>query len=297
MCGLVRLLDTSGVDYIEVGYLDDDPVEGLAARCPATVLEQMHAVRGKAMFAAMLRSTVSRPREVLESRTQFLDLIRIPTHAIRLGASLDVAEVVSELGLRCSINLTNVSIYREDEIVTAVDSLRSAGCVSVIYLADSRGALRPAEVGRLVDAVRDHWEGPLGFHAHDNLGLALTNTMQALNHGCTWADGSVDRLGQGVGNAPLQTLIRMRGASRRVDLRVLSEFADRLEMPERGRLLDVYRLTGEKNVSQDWVPTLYQKFGTRLSWLLRVIPRSRYATEDRVVEALSLAEEGLRHSG
>jgi 4-hydroxy 2-oxovalerate aldolase len=295
MCELVRLLDRHAVDYVEVGYVDDASTSGLTSACPPEVLEGVRKSVGASKLAAMMRATAERPREALSTRHPFLDLIRIPTHAVRVRASLELAGVVREFGLDCSINLTNISIYTEAEIGAAVEEIRDSGAADIIYLADSRGALGPDDVGRAVESVRDHWDGPLGFHAHDNLGLALQNATAALNRGCSFIDGSVDGLGQGVGNASLQGLLRLAGRARSEE--ELSAFADRLTLPERGRLLDVYQLTGAKNISQDWVPELARRYGRRLPGLLGMMGRTSFREETEFLGALRVVESRSALSG
>jgi len=47
----------------------------------------------------------------------------------------------------------------------------------------------------------------VGFHAHNNLGLAIGNTLTAIEAGVDVVDGSLRAMGAGGGNAPTETLI------------------------------------------------------------------------------------------
>ncbi|MGA4815651.1 hypothetical protein ACPA9J_12625 [Pseudomonas aeruginosa] len=55
--------------------------------------------------------------------------------------------------------------------------------VDVLYFADSTGSMKPADVCETVAWLREGWSGALGFHAHDNMGLALQNTLTARTEG------------------------------------------------------------------------------------------------------------------
>ena len=50
------------------------------------------------------------------------------------------------------------------------------------------------------------WTGAMGIHTHDNLGLALSNTLRALDEGVTWVDSTVTGMGRGPGNARTEEL-------------------------------------------------------------------------------------------
>ena len=56
----------------------------------------------------------------------------------------------------------------------------------IVYFADSLGKLRNNNVINIVNLFS--WKGPLGIHAHDNLEMALSNTITALNSGANWLD-------------------------------------------------------------------------------------------------------------
>ena len=74
-----------------------------------------------------------------------------------------------------------------------------ADCVFVV---DSAGALLIEQARdrarALRTALKDDVE--IGFHAHNNLGLAIANSLAAIEEGATWVDGSTCGLGAGSGN-------------------------------------------------------------------------------------------------
>ena len=78
--------------------------------------------------------------------------------------------------------------------------------IDVLYFADSMGSMSPARVIEIVFAIREAWKGAIGIHTHDNLGLAMENTLRAINQGVVWVDSTVTGMGRGPGNAKTELL-------------------------------------------------------------------------------------------
>ncbi|MCZ6784746.1 MAG: pyruvate carboxyltransferase, partial [Proteobacteria bacterium] len=202
-------LDAVGIDVIEVGYASDEPHQPLAAACPVPLLSDLRAAIGRARIAVMMRPDVPDPEGLLDARRDLIDLVRIPTQVLKPEPAIAIARLVEERGIASSINLTSVSAFSDHELRDAVRSIAIAGVESCLYLADSRGAMKPEDVSHAVGLVRDEWPGAVGFHAHDNLGLALENSETALAAGCTWIDGSLNGYGIGGQNTRLSALVEL----------------------------------------------------------------------------------------
>ena len=70
---------------------------------------------------------------------------------------------------------------------------------------------------------------PVGFHAHNNLGLAIANSLAAISEGASYIDGSLRGLGAGAGNAQievLQAVLQRQGCDSGADFEVLMETAE-----------------------------------------------------------------------
>jgi 4-hydroxy 2-oxovalerate aldolase len=87
-------------------------------------------------------------------------------------------------------------------------AIMAAAGAQVVYVTDSAGALVPDGVRRRVAALRDVLPADVavGFHGHQNLSLAVGNSLAAVETGATWIDGCLCGLGAGAGNAPTEAL-------------------------------------------------------------------------------------------
>lgn len=78
---------------------------------------------------------------------------------------------------------------------------------SAVILMDSAGYFIPSDVVERVKAIRDSIGIDIGFHAHNNLGLGVSNALSAINSGASLIDGASMGLGAGAGNAQLENIV------------------------------------------------------------------------------------------
>lgn len=71
---------------------------------------------------------------------------------------------------------------------------------------DSAGASTPQMVSGTVKFLVDKLNVKVGFHAHNNLGLAVSNSLVAIQAGATIIDGTLRGFGAGAGNCQLEVL-------------------------------------------------------------------------------------------
>jgi 4-hydroxy 2-oxovalerate aldolase len=75
-----------------------------------------------------------------------------------------------------------------------------------VILMDSAGSSLPDMVSERVKKLADNLDIHVGFHAHNNLGLAIANSYTAIKSGATIIDGTIRGFGAGAGNCQLEVL-------------------------------------------------------------------------------------------
>jgi 4-hydroxy 2-oxovalerate aldolase len=98
-----------------------------------------------------------------------------------------------------------------------------------VILMDSAGAYLPNDVHEKVSALVSNLTIPVGFHAHNNLGMAIANSVAAVEAGATILDGTVRGFGAGAGNAQLEVLVAVldkMGYMTGIDLYKILDAAD-----------------------------------------------------------------------
>jgi 4-hydroxy 2-oxovalerate aldolase len=136
----------------------------------------------------------------------FLDFVRIATNIDNLDSALDSAAQLTQMGFQAFVNLMQASSLSLDQLATFSGKASGLGLAGV-YLADSFGALKPRELEEMVNFLVSVGEEPVGVHCHDNLGLALANSLAAIDAGATFIDGTVLGVGRGAGNTNLEDLV------------------------------------------------------------------------------------------
>lgn len=92
------------------------------------------------------------------------------------------------------------------ELLAQAKYMESYGAQGVILM-DSAGAYTQTDVQQKVSALVDGLKIPVGFHAHNNLGLAVANALEAVKVGASIIDGTSRGLGAGAGNCPLEVVV------------------------------------------------------------------------------------------
>ena len=97
--------------------------------------------------------------------------------------------------------------YRADPVY-AMETLRAAlrGGAETLVLCDTNGGSLPWQVGEVVKHVRGILGHPIGIHAHDDGGCAVSNSLAAVREGVSQVQGTINGYGERCGNANLCTI-------------------------------------------------------------------------------------------
>ena len=120
-----------------------------------------------------------------------------------------------------------------EKLVEQAKLMESYGAEAV-YVTDSAGALLPHEVRERIRALRQSLNIEIGFHGHNNLSVAVANTITAIEEGATRIDGSVRCLGAGAGNAQTEVLLAVldrMGYKLDIDLYKMMDIAEEIVAP------------------------------------------------------------------
>ena len=143
----------------------------------------------------------------LPKSKSLVSLVRIAVHFKDIDRCKDIVMTLKELGYRVGLNMMQAGGRSIDEIERATALIESWNIVDVLYFADSLGNMSPVDVIRITKTIKKSWTKEIGIHTHDNKGMAIKNTLAAIDNGVTWVDSTVKGMGRGAGNAKSEELL------------------------------------------------------------------------------------------
>jgi len=153
--------------------------------------------------------------------------VRVATHVTEADAGEQHIKFAKNNGLEAIGFLMMSHMAPPEKILEQAKKFESYGA-DMVYVTDSAGAMLPTDITARIGLVCRELSIPVGFHAHNNLGLAIGNTFAAIQAGASSVDATVCGLGAGAGNSQLEALVAVLhkgGYSTGVDLYKLMDMS------------------------------------------------------------------------
>jgi 4-hydroxy-2-oxovalerate/4-hydroxy-2-oxohexanoate aldolase len=239
MVAVAKGLDDAGVPLIEITHGDGlggaSVNYGFPAHTDEQYLRTVIPHMKQARISALLLPGIGTVQHLQMAHDCGVSTIRVATHCSEADVSQQHIEYGRKLGMDTVGFLMMAHMLDAPSLVKQALLMESYGA-NCIYVTDSAGYMLPEDVRVRVAAVRQalKTETELGFHGHHNLGMAIANSVTAVEAGANRIDGSAAGLGAGAGNTPLEVFnavcYRM-GIATGVDVFKLSDVAEDLVYP------------------------------------------------------------------
>jgi 4-hydroxy 2-oxovalerate aldolase len=202
-------LDRCGVAMVELSHGDglggSSYTYGFSGTSEFDLLKAAAQRLKHAKLTALLLPGIGTIADLKRARDSGVTAVRVATHVTEGDISEQHIGAAKKMGLMAVGFLMMTHMAEPERIAEEARKMESYGA-DYINLADSAGHLLPEDVTARVAAVRSAIKIPVGFHAHNNLGLAIANSLAAISAGATYIDGTLRGLGAGAGNAQLEVL-------------------------------------------------------------------------------------------
>lgn len=211
VAAIVKGLDEAKVPYIEVSH--GDGIGGSSIQFGYSKENDIELIRAAkenvtdSKIACLLLPGVGTVEDLKEAHAAGADMVRVATHATEADVSAQhIKYAKEELGMEVAGLLMLSHMASPAKLLEQAKLMESYGA-DLVYLMDSAGALLPEGVYERVHNLVINLDIPVGFHAHNNLGLAMANSIAAYEAGATYLDGSARALGAGAGNTQTEVMI------------------------------------------------------------------------------------------
>lgn len=206
---IVGCLDAAGVDYIEIGYgyglgSSDSP------RKPGDIeiIKWAQSEIKNSQLAILVFPNYASLEQLREVIDMGLGMVRVSIQALNAEPAEDYIKLCLDHGVNVGAFMMMSHRASVEQLVEEAEKLESYG-VKSITIADSAGFMETNEVREKITALRKALADDIiiGFHGHDNLGLAVGNSIAAIESGVDLVDTALGGLGAGAGNTPTESLV------------------------------------------------------------------------------------------
>lgn len=262
------------VEYLEVGYRSGPLKDYLGAYfyCPVSLLKKIKEKSTKKLVVILNEKDVniSNARSILEPCIGLIDMVRMAIDPKNFERAIFLAEEVKKMGFEIGFNVMYMSKWKyQSDFLGSIGKVD--GLADYFYMVDSYGGVFPADVRETYDLVRSESNVKIGFHGHNNMEMALINSLTAMECGADMIDATVTGMGRGAGN--LKTELLLTALNQRdgldVNFNALSEVVDSFEELQKeyawGTNLP-YMVSGANSLPQkdvmEWVSKRYFSFNS-----------------------------------
>ncbi len=303
---VVQGLDEAGLEIIEVSHGDglggSTVTYGFSKQSEMELLKAASTVIKRAKLAVLLLPGIGTKDDLKMAADFGAKVAQIATHVTEADIAEQHIGLAKKMGMQV-ISMLMMSHMGSPEKIAEQGKLAESYGADVVLVTDSAGALMPHTARERIQALRAAVKIDIGFHGHNNLSLAVANTVAAIEEGARWLDACTCGLGAGSGNTPTEVIsavLDKLGYDTGIDLWKIMDVAEEIVRPimlKPVRIGKVSLTMGYAGVYSSFLlhaDRAAEKFGVDARDILVEIGKRKLVggQEDQIVEvAMALAEK------
>ena len=270
-------LDSLPIDYIEVGYrnLEQKNYFGEFFYTPIKTIEKIQKITKTPLVIILNERELesNHIKELLEPCIGKIDMVRLAVDPINLDNAIQKALIIKDMGFKLAFNVMYLSKWQKNkEFINKLKNIELY--VDYFYMVDSFGAVFPNDIKKVIREIRKTTSVKLGFHGHNNLELALANTLTAIEEGVDIVDSTILGMGRGAGNLKTELLLSVLSKDLIIDFnafkKTIEDFNNLKKTYKWGTNLP-YMIAGIQSIPQklimEWIGKKFYTFNSIVSAL------------------------------
>ena len=278
------------IDYLEVGYRCKPGMDYLGEYyyCPLYLLEKIKNISNKKLVIILDEKNIKIGdiNDLLKPCVGLISMIRFAIDPKNINRALILAEEVKKLNFEVGFNVMYMSTWKGEK--NFIESIKYIdGIADYFYMVDSFGGVFPNDLIETIEVVRSKTSVALGFHGHNNLELALINSITAIQNGVQIIDATVTGMGRGAGNLKTELLLTVLNKINglKVNFNALTEITTAFEFlqKENGWGTNMpYMVSGANSLPQkkvmEWVGKRYYSYNS----IIRALHNQKNEVKDNL---------------
>jgi 2-isopropylmalate synthase len=123
-----------------------------------------------------------------------------------LSSTVDSVEYIKKHGLKCEFSPMDATRSELGFLKQVCKTAEKAGA-DMINVPDTVGIMIPRTMHKLIEELKKTVKVPISIHCHDDFGMAVANSLAAVEAGATQVHATINGLGERAGNAALEELV------------------------------------------------------------------------------------------
>ncbi|WP_275562190.1 4-hydroxy-2-oxovalerate aldolase [Streptomyces sp. 5-6(2022)] len=202
--------DAAGVPVVEVGHgngLGASSLQaGKARLSDDTMLSVVREALRTSRMAVFMLPGWGTTADLKRAIAHQVDVVRIGTHCTEANLAERHLGFLREAGVEAQGVLLMSHMAAPERLARECARLVAYGA-SAVGIFDSSGHYLPGDVTERIGAIREAVDVPVLFHGHNNLGMAVANSIAAVRAGAGILDACARGFGAGAGNTQLEVLV------------------------------------------------------------------------------------------
>jgi 4-hydroxy 2-oxovalerate aldolase len=206
-----KAADGAGIPIVEVGHGNGLGASSLQVGLSLLTDDEMlstarkHLTRSK-LGIHVIPGFATIKKDLTRAFELGVDVVRLASHCTEADITERHISFAREKGKEVYGVLMMSHMASKELLLTEALKMQSYGAEGIVIM-DSAGAYLPADVTARITHLVTHLNIPVGFHAHNNLGMSIANSIAAVEAGAKLLDASARGFGAGAGNAQLEVLV------------------------------------------------------------------------------------------